>query len=890
MSTAQTDRLTAALSDRYRVERELGAGGMATVYLAHDLKHDRDVAIKVLHPELGAALGGERFLTEIRTTARLQHPHILPLLDSGDADGLLYYVMPLVTGETLRARLERERQLPIADAMLIAREVADALHYAHGLGVIHRDIKPENILLQNGHALVADFGIALAVQSAGGARMTQTGLSLGTPQYMSPEQAMGERTIDARSDIYALGAMTYEMLAGDAPFTGSSVPAIVAKVLSSEPEPLSVVRKTVPEHIETAVLTALAKLPADRYASAAEFAAALQAEGAVRSTRLASAERARGTQQVRGLRIALGAVAALAVIATIAASWAWKRPRAQASATVAQFELPAPPGLAHALRQDLQSLAISPDGKLMTIGVMTASGFSLAVRSLDQLVVRVLPGTSEAAFPAFSPDGKWIAFDAGDGFLKKIAVDGTSLTTIGPVPSGGSTGVTWISDQELVYTGNSLIADPFASRVSANGGPAVRAARPDSANNDRFHTGPVSVGDGRHVVVSSTTNNSGFNRVALLDLKDSTTTVFPALSSARVLGVIDGAVVYVQPDGALMAAPINLSARTVGVAVQLADSISIRRSGAGAALSASGTLLTLRGGATRELVRVTPAGVATKLLGAERSYLHPRLSPDGRRVAFEVSEQRGTDIWVADLALQTTERVTRDGSSDRPEWSPDGQRLLYSSGRTTPYTLYEQPADGSGPGVKLMNGTGLGAREGVYTPDGRGVVYRVDTEGNARDILQLSLVGDRTPVPLLVGPSDDKQPRVSPDGRWLAYVSNESGREEVYVRALAPSGGRVAVSSGGGGEPLWSRDGRRLFYREGSKLMAADLAITTQPAVTARAVLFEGPFETDGLHPNYDVFPDGTGFVMVRTNEESRRLVVELNWVSKLRQRLGRAK
>ena len=196
-------RLTAAPSDRYRIEREIGAGGIATVYLAHDIRHQRDVAIKVLHPELGAALGGERFLSEIRTTARLQHPHILPLLDSGEADGLLFYVMPLVTGETLRAALERERQLPIADAVRIAREVASALDYAHRQNVIHRDIKPENILLHDGQAIVADFGIALAVQSAGGQRMTQTGLSLGTPQYMSPEQAMGERTIDARSDIYA---------------------------------------------------------------------------------------------------------------------------------------------------------------------------------------------------------------------------------------------------------------------------------------------------------------------------------------------------------------------------------------------------------------------------------------------------------------------------------------------------------------------------------------------------------------------------------------------------------------------------------------------------------------------------------------------------------------
>src|SRR5947209_8216783 len=240
------NELSAAVADRYRIERELGAGGMATVYLAHDLKHDRDVAIKVLHPDLGAALGGERFLSEIRTTARLQHPHILPLLDSGDANGLLYYVMPVVTGESLRARLDRERQLPIPEAVRIAREVASALDYAHRQGVIHRDIKPENILLHDGQALVADFGIALAVQTAGGQRMTQTGLSLGTPNYMSPEQAMGERTIDARADIYALGAVLYEMLVGDAPFTGSSVQAIVAKVLTERPSPITTIRDTVP--------------------------------------------------------------------------------------------------------------------------------------------------------------------------------------------------------------------------------------------------------------------------------------------------------------------------------------------------------------------------------------------------------------------------------------------------------------------------------------------------------------------------------------------------------------------------------------------------------------------------------------------------------------------
>ena len=270
-------RLTDALADRYRLERELGAGGMATVYLAQDLKHDRKVALKVLRPELAAVIGADRFLAEIKTTANLQHPHILALFDSGTVDGTVFYVMPYVEGESLRDRLSREKQLPIETAVQIAKEVADALQYAHAHGVIHRDIKPENILLHGGHALVADFGIALAAATTGGARMTETGMSLGTPHYMSPEQAMGERALDARSDIYALGCVLYEMLIGTPPFSGPTAQSIVAKVMTEKPAPLITQRDRIPPAVEEAVFTALEKLPADRFASAGEFAAALSA-------------------------------------------------------------------------------------------------------------------------------------------------------------------------------------------------------------------------------------------------------------------------------------------------------------------------------------------------------------------------------------------------------------------------------------------------------------------------------------------------------------------------------------------------------------------------------------------------------------------------------------
>src|SRR6185503_17043925 len=252
------DTLGAALADRYKIERELGHGGMATVYLAYDLRHDRKVAIKVLRPELAALIGADRFLAEIRTTANLQHPHILPLHDSGEAGSALFYVMPYVQGETLRDRLNREKQLPIPDAVRIATEVASALDYAHRHGVIHRDIKPENILLHDGTALVADFGIALAASKASGSRMTETGMSLGTPHYMSPEQAMGEREINARSDVYALGAVAYETLTGDPPFTGSTAQAIVARVLTESPRSLTAQRHTIPMVVESAVLSAAA--------------------------------------------------------------------------------------------------------------------------------------------------------------------------------------------------------------------------------------------------------------------------------------------------------------------------------------------------------------------------------------------------------------------------------------------------------------------------------------------------------------------------------------------------------------------------------------------------------------------------------------------------------
>ena len=468
--TEAFSRLSASLSDRYRIERELGQGGMATVYLARDVRHDRDVAIKVLHPDLGAALGGERFLSEIRTTAKLQHPHILPLLDSGNAGtGLLYYVMPLVTGETLRDRLARERQLPIPDAVRIAREVADALGHAHALGIIHRDIKPENILLQGGHALVADFGIALAVQQAGGARLTQTGLSLGTPQYMSPEQAMGERMIDARSDIYALGAVSYEMLVGEPPFTGPTIQAIVARLMSEEPRALVTQRKSIPDHVEAAVLRALEKVPADRFSSAAEFAAALESRDFVttRTTRGTHAAAARSAAS--SSRYPLFALGALSVLGTAAAAWGWMRPRLSAEVVRYRIVIDSVP----AVKDWSGEIAISPDGS--TIVRSGGPGGSLLVRRRDELAFSPLPGTDGATAPFFSPDGRRIGYYTNGTVVAVPIAGGPPVTIIDSLLAQET--VMWASDGYL-YRGTLLNGVEVIVRSQARARRAARARHP----------------------------------------------------------------------------------------------------------------------------------------------------------------------------------------------------------------------------------------------------------------------------------------------------------------------------------------------------------------------------------------------------------------------------
>ena len=875
-------QLNSALADRYQIEREIGAGGMATVYLARDVRHQRLVALKVLNPELGAVLGVERFLSEIRVTANLQHPNLLPLFDSGSADGLLFYVMPFVDGETLRHRLEREKQLPIDEAIRIASAIASALAYAHERGVIHRDLKPENILIQAGQPVIADFGIALAVSNAGGARITQTGLSLGTPQYMSPEQATGDRVIDGRADIYSLGAILYEMLTGEPPHTGNTAQAVIARVLTEKPRSVRATRPNVPEHVELAVMRALEKLPADRWSSAKEFADALQTGVGVATT--GGRAGAAGSSAIAPrLRKQLPWIAAVVLLSALALA-GWLRAPRRSDDRVVRYVLRMSPGTdLYAPVSGLTSaMAFSPDGKYVVYNARRhGERTALHLHSMDRLESRVLPGTEGGIFPAFSPNGKWLAFVSGDGKLMKMSVDGGTPTSIVD-PGARLTHFAWVSDKTIVFDKTSDVL----WRVSADGGPPARLPVPAGAKRGEY--APVPVGDDDHVLYANAPGSGLDNRLGVLSLKSGKDTVFESLAGAFPLGVLDGQLLFVRIDGSVMAAPFDLKTLRVGAPVQIGDSIDVQIRNAAIALSPLGDLAFVHGGGPRQLVAVDERGVARPLSDQLKGYANPRLSPDGRRLAFEDARPTGTDIWEYDLGAHTFTKLTAGGVNDRPEWSRDGTYLLYSSNRDAKpgsFSPWKQQSDGSAPAERIYDGS-ESIREVIATPDGRSFVLRADATVTQRDIFFLE-AGSKKLGPLVAGPADELTPRVSPDGRWLAYVSDESGQQEVYVRPLRSGTGRIAVSGGGGTEPLWSRDGKHLFYRRVSQLVEATLTTSPSLALAGRRTLFDGNFLGGPFHANYDVMPDGKSFVMVKPADEDRQLVIALNWRAELRRRVA---
>ncbi len=795
------DRLGTALAGRYAMERELGQGGMATVYLAHDRRHDRRVAVKVLRPELAAVIGAERFLSEIRTTANLQHPHILPLFDSGEADSFLFYVMPFVGGESLRDRLAREKQLPVGEAVRITSEVASALDYAHRHGVIHRDIKPENILLHDGRALVADFGIALAA-SAAGTRMTETGMSLGTPMYMSPEQAMGERVLGPATDVYSLGCVLYEMLVGDPPFIGSTAQAIVAKVMTEKPAPPSRMRDTIPAHVEDATLTALEKLPADRFASATEFATALSGAATTRST-------TRASQRVvarRGpwRRISIG-LAALLVGALGLAAWALGRGTpAGAVPTVFDAALPEDAGIAFgattastSFGTPLRNLSISTDGTFAVYAARQGDSTMLWWRSLRDATAGAIAGTRGAIAPRISPDGSRVAFLVGGrAMVVPVAGGDPALLLEGADPRS----LEWTSPTSL------LLIDFEGTRVTW--------LDPQGSLRPRSTLTNALIGFGHWIPEDQQVISSRNNSALIFD--PATTESWPIRSTqpdgtpgsiltGSAFRIVEGRYLVYIADGDLRAAAYDRARHLVARPVTLVSGI--RRESVGPAqfdLSVTGDLVYAPGAdaTVGRIVRLRPGREPEPLPVDAGEFQRFDLSSDARWLALVAVTAGGQELRIHDLRDGQRINWLRAEYVRHPLWSPDGQRLVVGLRDSTRWSILSGiPTEGSAPDT-------------LYTSDLSGAFDPVDYP--ARDAVVV--LNWSTFTAARFDPAADPKrfdtlaagvrfPSLSPDGSRMAYTE-ESGR---LIVTSARAGGRRWQVTPDGAEPLWMSPTEILF-------------------------------------------------------------------------------
>ena len=890
------DRLKTALADRYEIERELGAGGMATVYLAHDQKHDRKVAIKVMRPELSAILGGERFLREVSIAAKLNHPHILALYDSGQAEEFLYYVMPHVEGESLRDKLNREKQLAVDDAISITKQVGAALDYAHDQEVIHRDIKPENILIHQSEALVADFGIALAVTAAGGTRITDTGLSLGTPEYMSPEQATGERELDARSDVYSLGAITYEMLVGEPPHTGNTVQAIIAKVVSAEPQPVSRVRHTVPSNVDAAVMCALAKTPADRFGSGAELAGALANPAYALPDTVPRTAVGIGTEGIWS-RVNLGLAGAL-VITVIVALWGWLR--SEPAGPVSRYAITFPPG------QELTGeFDIAPDGSwIVYVGPGVGEDETqLWVKPRDSYLATPLAGTGRARGPSVSTEGRWIAYSVG-GQIRKIPVGGGPwLTVADSARQELGPSVAWLDDGSMVFAGN----HGQLYRVPATDGTAEVVLAPEPGSS-AFGPRPLPGSRGVSFLMLEPNAEPTFSSW-VLDLRNGESHKLldrgfagGYLPTGHLLTVhipLDGS----DPNMGVFAIEFDLERLTTS-----GEQIPLLETTGGLAYSASGTLIVEVAGEfillEQEVVWVDRDGAVEPVdtswsVHSQADYAHGlSLSPDGTRLAIGLIGDDGGDVWVKELNDGPIFPLVSGGGNDmRPVWTQNGQKVAFLKGHLgSPYgwDLYEKRADGIGD-VEFLLSTPDGAiTEFVFTPTRDWILIRSGGTGGrlgGRDILGYRPGVDSSAIPLMTEEHDETAMSLSPDGNWLAYTTSESGRYEVVVRRFPDLElGRHPVSVSGGTSPLWAHNGRELFYLNAdNEMVVASVVTMPEFRVIDRQVLFQlGPeFPRDMQFTSYDISPDDSRFIMIRNlgsqaNAPPLFLLVE-NWFEEVR-------
>jgi serine/threonine protein kinase len=879
----------------YEILSPIGAGGMGEVYKARDTRLDRIVAIKVLPTHLAdRSEFRERFEREAKTIASLNHPHICTLYDTGHQDDVDFLVMEYIEGETLAQRLVKG-PLPIQQVLQYAIEIADALDKAHRKGITHRDLKPGNIMLAKSGTKLLDFGLAKLAQGAAPVTpesqmptvqdaITAQGTILGTLQYMAPEQVEGKLDqIDARTDIFAFGVVVYEMATGKKAFEGKSQASLIAKILETDPPPMATLAPMTPPALDRIIKRCLAKDPDDRWQSARDICEQLRwiPES---SAQPGLAAPAAGLQKSAN-RTALMAIATILAVAALAAALFYFRRPPPVEKQAARFTIGPPEKGGFNLALANVAIALSPDGSKLVFSAFTPShGSQLWVRALDSQSAQALPGTENGSGPFWSPDGRSIGFSA-DGKLKKIALSTGAVETLADVTQTrvelASWPGSWSREGVILFMSN----DGTLARMAESGGAIAPATTLDASRSEIAHLWPYFLPDGRHFLylgfsLGKPENNAIF--VGSLDSKDKKL-LLNATSDA--IYAPPGYLLY-NRQGTLMAQPFDADRlQLTGDAVPIAERVAFNPFGSYAEFSASENgVLVYRGGGGAvplTLAWVSRDGAVQTLAAAPHNYTFPRISPDGRRVAVGIEEGGAGQIWIYDMVRDAVSRLTFEGTNNvDPLWTRDEKRIVFKGNGNH---LFWQPADGSAAAEQLTSDKrSTNDLPGNWSPDGETLLFMGTIP--VRDLFVLSL-RDRKTQEFDTGEAGASSPCFSPDGRWIGYASNESGRSEIYVRPYPGPGGKWQISTEGGTEPVWNPKGHELFYRSGQKMMAVEYTEQPEFSPGKPKILFEGPYAPSPRSlSNYDVSPDGQRFLMLNSAEQKPgEISIVLNWTEELK-------
>jgi Tol biopolymer transport system component/predicted Ser/Thr protein kinase len=881
----------------YEILSAIGAGGMGEVYRARDTRLNRIVAIKVLPSHLAdRAELRERFDREAKTIASLNHPHICTLYDTGHQDGIDFLVMEYLEGETLAKRLLRG-PLPLEQVLQYSIEISDALDKAHRKGVTHRDLKPGNIMLTKSGTKLLDFGLAKLKQEAAPASvqpsdlptasdpLTAQGTIVGTLQYMAPEQLEGKE-VDGRTDIFSFGAVAYEMATRKRAFEGDSQASVISAIMTVEPPPISSLQPMTPPALDRVVKRCLAKDPDDRWQTARDLEVELKwiAESGSHAGVSVPIPTLKGIRTL-GWRALIVGVGALLLVAAVTGLAVWSL-KPSPPLPVQRFTIMLPPGQQLAGLDSGPAVALSPDGTRLVYVALQGGIQQLYLRAMDRLESNPIPGTEGAIEPFFSPDGQWVGFFAGQE-LKKISINGGAAITLGNALEHG--GASWGSQGMIAFAPR---VNGVLRQVPNTGGTPQPLTRREST--DVSNRWPDYLPDGNAVLFAA--GRTGIN---FINAQIAVQSAKPGDRRNLIQGgtqpryALSGHLIYAQ-GGSLMAAAFSPQRLEVtGTAFPVVEGV-LQFPVNGVAqysLSSTGSLVYVSGGvqsAQSKLVWVNRNGREEPIAAPPHSYLNQRLSPDGRRIAVTITELE-SQIWLYDLSRETLTRFTFDGNENNAAaWTPDGKRIAFASTEGQVH-LHWQLADGGG-GLEGFTGGSYNQVPMSWSPDGKLLAFIEINPTSGYDIWVLRL-SDRKAEPFLQTQFNETVPRFSPDGHWLAYISDESGRYEVYVQPYPGPGGKWQISTEGGTEPVWNPNGRELFYRSGQKIMTVE--ITTQPGFVAGKprMLFEGPYSPTPLtNPNYDVSSDGQRFLMLKPSEQEQsaptQINVVLNWFEELKQKV----